>query len=132
MLKKVISLLVLTMYLHGMSGYTMSFHTCTITGSENVYTGFGTEDPCEEEENDCHETSTHFEQADCCDIQQTFISVEDESDIISYKIPVNPIVLHQTFVQSSVLLNSFSVPRSYQDSYTIGPPDLCSICIFRI
>ncbi len=132
MLKKIISLLVLTMYLHGMSGYTMSFHKCTITGFENVYTGFGLEDPCGEEEKDCHETSPHFEQADCCDLQQTIVSVDDNSNVSIYKIFIANPVFTQTLTHFSLQSPADYSPHFYADSYTIRPPEPCSICVFRI
>ncbi len=120
------------MYLHGMSGYTMSFHRCMITGFENVYTGFGLEDPCEEETTNCTQTQMHFEQADCCDIDQAVISVDDDSNITSYKLPLVSFYVIQT------LLPSYKVPSfdfshsSYCMEEIIPPPDLSRICVFRI
>lgn len=132
MLKRVIAVLVLLMYLHGMSGYTMSIHTCMITGSENVYTTFGKEDPCEEEERHCEETEPHFEQADCCDLQQTVINVEDDSNISSFPLNHATCSNHFTYIRT--------IPYSLQTVDLIAlpsilipdPPDLSEIRVFRI
>jgi hypothetical protein len=131
MLKKLISLLVLTMYLHGLSGYAMSFHTCMITGFEKVYTGYGLNDPCNAEENDCRETSAHFEQADCCDVQQTIISIDDDGNISHFKMQLLIPALSSTHVQS-FLISHTTTRYFYADPYTIRPPELCNLCIFRI
>jgi hypothetical protein len=131
MLKKAISLLILVMYLHGMSGYTMSFHTCTITGFENVYTGYGLEDPCGEAEMECTETSDHFEPADCCDIDQTFVSVDDDSDVSNFKLQVKvPLVIYTLF--PSYFDTKSTQPYSRFTDHHVKPPKLCDICIFRI
>lgn len=120
------------MYLHGMSGYTMSFHRCIITGSENVYTSYGLEDPCDEEENDCHETTPHFEQADCCDIQQTIVSVDDDSNLYPYNTEFSTPAITYTYFYSYLSVNTQTDNNSYNDRFTIRPPDLSSICVFRI
>ncbi len=132
MLKKLISLLVLTMYLHGMSGYTMSFHKCIVTGSEEVYTSFGMDDPCNEEEKTCNETATHFEEADCCDVQQTVVSVDDDSNISYLKTSIAPVTIQHTLVQSYQLSNTGSTQYFYTDISPIRPPEPCTICVFRI
>src|SRR5687767_7772257 len=132
MLKKAISLIILVMYLHGMSGYTMSFHTCMVTGFENVYTGYGLEDPCGEEEKDCNETSTHFEPADCCDLEQTIVSVDDDRDLSNQKISLTvPFVIYTLF--PSYLSSNSSLTHSfYYSDYFVRPPGLIDICVFRI
>lgn len=132
MMKRIISLLVLTMYLHGMSGYTMSFHKCTITGFENVYTGYGMQDPCGEEEKICLGITTHFEEADCCDIQQTVVSIGDDSTISDFKTQIFLPVITYTLVQSHLHLNNTTSHYFYSDSYTIRPPEPSTICVFRI
>lgn len=131
-LKRVISLLILTLYLHGMSGYTMSFHKCMITGFENVYTGYGVGDPCGEEEKDCHETGPHFEQADCCDIDQTIVSIDDDSNISYFKSQLSTPSITYTLIQTYLLSNSITTHHFYAASYTIRPPEPYSICVFRI
>lgn len=132
MFKRVIAVLVLLMYMHGMSGYTMSIHTCMITGSENVYTTFSQEDPCEEEERHCNETEPHFEQADCCDLQQTVISVEDDSNISSFQLNPATYLYPFTFIRSV----SYSVQPGFAfhlPSFVVSdPPDLSEIRVFRI
>lgn len=121
------------MYIHGLSGYTMSIHTCMITGSENVYTAFGNQDPCEEEvERHCDETSTHFEQADCCNLQQTVVSVDDDSNISSFQISNIP------FLLNTCSLNLVLFSRRNESVSPVGnlsfpdPPDLSEIRVFRI
>ena len=132
MLKKAISLISLVMYLHGMSGYTMSFHKCMITGFENVYTGYGLEDPCGEEDRDCNETSIHFEAADCCDLEQTIVSVDDDRDITYQKLQVDlPVVVYVLFASYKQDDPSQNHP-SYFTHYFIEPPGLSAICVFRI
>jgi hypothetical protein len=132
MLKKIISLLILSMYLHGMSGYTMSFHKCMITGFENVYTGYGLVDPCNEEENACNETTTHFEQADCCDVQQTIISVDDDSNLYPYNTVLSSPLITQTYFYSYLSIHGQKDCFSYSNRFNLRPPDLSSICVFRI
>ena len=120
------------MYLHGMSGYTMSFHKCTITGFENVYTSYGLEDPCNEEENDCSETTPHFEQADCCDIQQTIVSVDDDSNLYPYNPVFSVPVITHTYFYSYITSNNQQQGFTKYRCESIPPPDLCAICVFRI
>lgn len=132
MIKRIISLLVLFLYLHGMSGYTMSFHTCTVTGSENVYTSYGLEDPCNEEETDCTETTTHFEEADCCDIQQTIVSVDEDTDITPYKINFSAPVITTSFVQYYSLQSTRFVSHVNTQDSPVWPPEPSRICVFRI
>ena len=131
MLKKIISLLILVMYLHGISGYTMSFHKCTVTGFENVYTGYGLEDPCGEPEMECTETSDHFEPADCCDIDQTFVSVDDDRDVQSFKLQVNIPWVVYTLLPTYLTSNNTREYFYFAD-YHVKPPRLCDICVFRI
>lgn len=123
---------ILTLYLHGMSGYTMSFHKCMITGFENVYTGFGVEDPCGEEDADCSETQTHFEQAECCDIDQAIISVDDDSNISTYKIPLASLYFVQILFPSYEVSTLTLSHAYYCINEVIPPPDLSRICVFRI
>ena len=132
MVKKIISIIVLVMYLHGMSGYTMSFHKCTITGFENIYAGFGIEDPCEEMANDCHETSPHFEMADCCDVQQTFVTIDDDSNISCFKATFFSPFTAYTFVQSYFIEKLTSAYYFNNDIRNITLPELSNICVFRI
>lgn len=132
MLKKAISILTLIMYLHGMSGYTMSIHKCMITGLENVYTAFGNQDPCEEEEKHCEETNTHFEQADCCDIQQTIVVVDDDFNTSSFQIYSDFAIIFSLplFIKDEPRLTLSSLPLN--GSGFIDPPDLPFIGVFRI
>lgn len=132
MLKKFISLLVLAMYLHGMSGYTMSFHKCTITGFENVYAAYGTVDPCKEMGNDCKETAPHFERGNCCDMQYTVVNIEDDSNITYFKTCFFTSGAGQQLVQSYLLSTNNNPRYFYSDSYTIRPPEPSQICVFRI
>lgn len=131
LLKRTISLLVLTMYLHGMSGYTMSFHKCMITGSEDVYTGFGTVDPCGEEETDCQETTTHYEQANCCDIQQTTVNVDHYANYSSFRTVVftTSIIYPIGYIYSQPVIQHLQL---FSEEYSIRPPEPCITCIFRI
>jgi hypothetical protein len=131
MLKKALSLLILVMYLHGMSGYTMSFHKCSITGFENVYTGYGLEDPCGESEMECTDTRAHFESADCCDIDQTIVSVDDNGNVSSFKLQTNvPFVLYTLFPFN---INSNTSQQHFHFAgYHVKPPKLSNICVFRI
>ena len=129
MLKKIISLLVLTLYLHGMSGYTMSFHTCTITGFESVYTGFGLVDPCGDMENNCRKTAPHFEKGDCCDVQQTFVNIDDGCKDVPWYVST---AITNTLIQSYLLHNTNTTHHFYNDSFSLRPPEPCDICVFRI
>ena len=132
MLKKIISLLVLAIYLHGMSGYTMSFHKCMFTGFEKVYTGYQFEDPCAGMPADCQDTAPHFETANCCDIQQTLVQVDDDSNLSSFKAPIYIQVTTHTLVQSYLeVYTSFHYQADYSGNLS-KPPDLTSICTFRI
>lgn len=110
----------------------MSFHTCMVTGSENVYTGYGLGDPCGEEEKDCHETSTHFEQADCCDLDQTIVSVDDKINISFQKIPGSVPLIIYTLIPSYLNANHSSTHSFYYSGYFVKPPGLIDICVFRI
>jgi len=103
-----------------------------ITGFENVYTGFGLEDPCGEEDIDCNQTQTHFEQADCCDIDHAIISVDDDSDISTYKIPLASVYVVQTLFPSYKISTLTFSHSSYCLNEIILPPDLSRICVFRI
>lgn len=132
MLKRIISLLVLALYLHGMSGYAMNFHTCTITGFENIYTGFGLQDPCGEMKNDCRNPRPHFERGDCCDIQQTIVSIDVGSAISYFKTNISFPAIIYPLVQSYLLGNTISIRHFYEESYSMLPPEPCSICVFRI
>lgn len=132
MLKKAISLFILVMYLHGMSGYTMSFHKCSVTGFENVYTGYSLQDPCEGEMDRCQETTTHFEQADCCDLQQTTVSVDDERDINNSKTNITAIQLTQTLFHSCFYQSCFSYFSYNPKATPIKPPDPILTGVFRI
>ena len=132
MLKKFISLLVLAMYLHGMSGYTMSFHKCTITGSENVYASFQAIDPCGETENDCKDPRPHFERGSCCEIQYTVVHVDDNLDISCLKISVHTSVTNFSLIQSNLFAFDSGSRYVGYNSYTIRPPDPSRICVFRI
>ena len=133
MVKRIISLLVLLMYLHGISGYTMSFHKCNITGFEKVYTSYSKIDPCGEMGGGCKETTPHFERGRCCDVQHTVICVDDDSNTSSFKSAVT----FQAFVITNPLyfLNRFTIEQSvplYDNSYLIRPPDPSVLCTFRI
>jgi hypothetical protein len=129
--KKIISLLVLSLYLHGMSGYTMSFHTCLITGFENVYAGYDLNDPCGEEENDCQEKTTQIKPADCCDVQQTIISLDEDAVFSNHQIyVVQAANLYQHFQTNSFY--SRPLISAYLHLSVIRPPEPSSICIFRI
>lgn len=130
-LKRLISLLVLTMYLHGMSGYTMSFHKCSITGFENVYASYQSGDPCGEEDLDCTETTPHFEQADCCDLEQTIINVDDDANSTFFKTIISPLPLTSPGIQS-YLLPIFKSLLKEKEEPTQRPPEPSYICVFRI
>jgi len=135
MIKKVISLLVLIMYVHGLSGYTMNFHKCTITGFEKVYTSYSQEDPCGDENDGCQESSTQIDQADCCDIQQTSIRIDDNSDLSLFKIHFQQSAILFSFFKYNSSASSEQVLTSYSfiDSRNkTGPPEPSDICVFRI
>jgi len=135
MLKKVISLLVLIMYLHGLSGYTMNFHKCSITGFEKVYTSYNTEDPCHDEDDECTETIPHYEQADCCDLQQTSVSIDDDGNINYYKINLQQTAILFTLFQdgySAFSKQVFNAGLTLDSNSKTGPPELSDICVFRI
>lgn len=119
------------MYLHSMSGYTMSFYKCTITGLENISAGYVAEDPCGEKENDCHKTTSHYEMTDCCETQHTIVSVEDDFDISLFKIPFYMVVNH-THPQLSPLKKQLPFSLFYNTFCPISPPELCKICVFRL
>jgi hypothetical protein len=133
MLKKIISLFVLTVYLHSMSGYAMVFHKCTITGFEQVYTGYGLEDPCAMEDIEMTGAGSHVVPADCCDLQQTIISVDDDSNISYFKTQFPVLVATPVFLQPYIINNYTSFLFDHQElSHSLRPPEPCSICVFRI
>ena len=132
MMKKNISLFVLIMYLHGMSGYTMSFHKCTITGSENVYASFEAIDPCGETSNDCKDSRPHFERGSCCEMQYTVVHVKDDLNISCFQSYSFISALSFSLIKPNLFAFDNSTHCSYQNSYTIRPPDPSKICVFRI
>jgi hypothetical protein len=132
LLKKTISLLVLVLYLHGLSGYTMSFHTCLVTGFQNVYAGYNVSDPCqEEEEKGCQETDVQIKPADCCDVQQTNISIDENVVPGIYSFHFLPVTL-RNHPAGLCLYGPQSVVSTSTHINIIRPPEPCLICIFRI
>ena len=132
MMKKIISLLVLTMYLHGMSGYTMSFHKCTITGSENVYASFEVINPCGETENDCKDPRPHFESGSCCEMQYTMVHVDNDLNISCFKTYFFTSPECSVILQSNLFGFNSASDYGYNSLYNIRPPELSKICVFRI
>ena len=132
MLKRIIALLVLTMYLHGMSGYSMSFHKCSSSGIENVFASYDTIDPCGESDNDCNHTGAHFEKGNCCEMHYTVVSIDDDSNISSFKSAFfNSAISHS--ILSRYSYSNISSPQfPFAGLYTIRPPEPSRICVFRI
>jgi hypothetical protein len=132
MFKKALSLLILVMYLHGMSGYTINFHKCMITGFENVYTGYGLEDPCQETEPNNQQTTSCIERGNCCDLQQTLISVDDERDITNLKIQFSSPPILSTLFSFPFVADNLTLSKNRSQEQFIKPPEPSSICTFRI
>jgi hypothetical protein len=132
MFKKVLSLIILVMYLHGMSGYSINFHKCTITGFENVYTGYGSEDPCAEAEPFSQQASACFERGNCCDLQQTLVWVDDDRDVANFNIQFSNSLITSSLFPSGFIINNFIAYNLYSPEQFIKPPELSAICTFRI
>lgn len=132
MFKKIISLLVLTTYLHGLSGYTMSFHKCIMSGTENVFASYSKADPCVETEKDCQQTTPHFKKGSCCQMQYATVSINDDSNVSYFKTHFFTSTIYHLLYQTISPRANCHYYFCSSDFFNIRPPELSKICILRI